>query len=466
MEIYSLQTFLPMSSGQQTSNGNQATNRSVQSINIDPSSVLIESWSPGDSTQPDQLELYNKKGIKQVYYLKQMNEQPEYYSVLEEGLDQQEVSGNSLAGKETAEEQPDAMQNADLPTPIADSMNFNLFASSSSGNLTILSGAGASSMNWNLTNDDPDFLAEAVVSYHKAQAQITQTYSDRAIAQRASAVGITDVAAYQKSQDQIRDAELSAAEQNFEKGVESEIGAYVGDLYQFFDPSQNKNGELTSDGFSENPVYQQSEDDMADLAVELNQLYEQYEQTHAVDYSTDSVDTIAAQFNAVVLNQAQTTVNISGTDFTYKDLYVSHSALQAIGNEDQSLSDPFSAALGQSGINYLAQNEMTPGAAAMLKEGYATSYNQAITQLNDLVYGEDQPSSPDQAFQMLGSLNTSSAATFSSSFNQALSQLEDEYAVLGGGNQMEINHSNVAQETTDNLQNLYNAFLSLFEEAS
>lgn len=467
MEIYPLQTFLTVSHPQQQiANYNQASNSSIQPISIDPSSVWLMPWSPDNSVQANKLELYNKKGIKEILYVKNVSDQPDYYSVLEKGLDpadqQQGASRNPLTvppGGETMAEQADqikqASQGGNLSTPIAGSMNISLHAPTSP-----LS-------TWSLNNDNPDFLAEAVVSYNKAQTQIAQTYSDQAIAQRAASSGITDIAAYQKNQYQIRDTELSASEQNFEQKVESGIKTYVGDLYRFFDPSQTSNERISSEGFSENPVYQQSQDDMADLTVELNKLYGQYEKTHSVDYSKDSVATIAAQFNASILGQVKTTVSISGTDFTYKDLYVSHSALQAIGNNDLSLSDPFSAALGQSGINYLAQNEMTSGAATMLKQGYATSFNKAITQLNDIVYGKDQPSSPDKAFQMLGNLDTSSATAFSSRFNRALSQLQNEYSSLDGGKsgQIGINHSNDAQSEPSKVQDLYSALQNIFSEA-
>ncbi|WP_332237221.1 hypothetical protein [Sporolactobacillus sp. KGMB 08714] len=487
MEIRPLQTFLAVTRPQGQASGSvsaPAADQKAQSIKVDTSTIWLMPGSPEDYTEEEKLKLYNKAGVKQVLYVRLVNPydwQPDYHSVLEKGLDPQaypqKITDNQSvvpAGGETMADETKQLvseqdaQSANLATPIADSLNISLFAPSSSGNLTILSADDALTTDWNLTNDNPNLLAEAVVAYDKTQTEIEQTYSDQAITQRAAATGITNLTAYEQTQDQARDAEKSAAEQKFENEVEAGIGSYVTDLYQFFDPSQTNAGggfDFRAEQLIENSTFQQTQDDMANLTLELNKLYAQYKQTNSVDYSKESVGEVAAQFNAAVLNQAQTTVDISGTDFTYKDLYVSHSVLRAIGNNDQSLSDPFPAALGQSGINYLAQNEMTSGAAAMLKKGYAASLDQAITQLNDLVYGEDQPSTPDRAFQMLGNLDTSSAAAFSSGFSQAFSQLEDEYASLGNLNQSGINHSNAAQTELGKVQDLYNVLQTVFNEA-
>ncbi|TGA97467.1 hypothetical protein E4665_11485 [Sporolactobacillus shoreae] len=450
MEIRPLNTFLSWnldSSG----NKSQATKQANQKSDTDHSSVIEVSAIKHDGNMT---EFYNKDGSKVTFYTrKTINSQPLYSAI---NILEQNLNINNSQSSSSSSDKSQSGTIPTIPTPIAD----NMLNGVKLNRINLEGSYGAAEIIWNLTDDNPNFLANAVVAYDKAQTEIKQVYSDKAISERATSEGITDLASYQKTQYLARDAELSAVKQNFATEVGTEIKGYVTDLHQFFDPTAtNKDGfNFQAGGFTEDPKYQSDEESLASMTNELMNLYSQYKQTNSVDYSKNSVQTVAEQFNNSILGKVQTTVNISGESLTYKDIYLSNSVLQAIGRNNVYLSDPFSNALGQSGINYLAKNELTTGAANLLEKGYEASFS-AAKAIDSSVYSEYQAS--DQAYQMLGKLDTTSFTAFSSGFNHALSQLRKESS-LPNGNAQIINESSDQIEFSK-IQGIYNSFQNIFK---
>lgn len=287
-------------------------------------------------------------------------------------------------------------------TPIADSIN---------SYLSTLQNVGFHTASKNLTDvpsGDGNYLAESVVAYNKAKAEIENTYSSYSIAKRAKEQDITDVDSYTKQQQTEEKAETQKLNLYYANETGQNIDAQANNLNTFFN-----NAKLPND-----PNTQAISASLVDMGKQLFSLYGQFKQENNVDYLNESIQDIAKKFETYSSNKVTTTVNISDTKFTYNDIVSTGEVLNdafAVSPTNNTV-DAYYAALGASEISYVADHDMTSSAGQLLSKKYNEHMQQQESQADKTI----DPEYFNQTYSQLKNLNIASAESFQNSFNTAI----------------------------------------------
>lgn len=268
---------------------------------------------------------------------------------------------------------------------------------------------------------DADYLAESIVAYNKAQAEIEDTYSDKNISARASAEDVDDIPTYTQEQKNNEAAELQKLNQYFSNDTAKNIENQAVNLENFFDGYDNS---LDSSDSSQ----QDLTSSMVNMGNELFSLYGDFSSQNNIDYSSQSVQNIAKQFEDYSNDKVQSTVNLGGVDFSYNDLLSATKVLNIIsnGNDNGTSYNSLLGSLGASEVAYVAKNNMSSAASSVLTEAYdshlQTDNIRTTLLISQLSKGfPTTTSSPgSDPFQ---NLDTSSADNFKSSFQDAINSL-------------------------------------------
>lgn len=287
-------------------------------------------------------------------------------------------------------------------TPIADSMNTYL---SGLQNQNIHSAAN------NLTDvptGDGNYLGESIVAYDKAKTEIQDTYSSDSIAKRAKEQGISDVDGYTKQQQTQGKAELQKLNQYYSKDTSENIDAQANNLNTFFNGAKSIN----------DPNETSISNSLVSMEKQLFSVYSQFKQDNNIDYSNESVGDIAKKFEDYSSDKVTATADISGTNFTYKDIVSAGQVLNdafAVSNTSNRV-DAYKAALGNSEVAYVAVHDMTNSVGALLLKEY-----------NKYIYNQESSANKgidteysNEAYSQLKNLDISSASAFQNSFNNNL----------------------------------------------
>lgn len=407
-----------------------------------------------------QYALYNKYGQKVLESGSVFDTKDNFTQAIEENIapytmsdvsSNATVSGNyeTLAEKRAqdkvteAENEATKVNNTTQPnqydsysTPISDELNQTI--------QNLQPSVNSSSENLDATpGGDADYLAESVVAYDKAKTEIDETYSDDSIAERAQSQGVTDIEAYTEDQQNNKAAEL----QKLDEYYSSDMGSNI------YEQALALNGYFNGDYNSSDAATEQIGDSIVGMEKELSSIYSQFKSESNVDYSTQSVESIAQQFESYSSGKVQSTVTISGTDFTYNDLVSASKVLsmsKVDGDETNGGYATLQAAFGVSEVGYVAKNDMSTGAGSLLTEAYGSHLQNQIagnTVQSDSVLSNATIS---KIYNSLQWLDVSDSENFKSDFQNVMAM-------------MTANSQNVGETgTCDKLQSSFDKFASAF----
>lgn len=321
-------------------------------------------------------------------------------------------------------------------TPIADSMLLYLETLQKNANSQNVGSVATNDLD-SVPGGDGNYLAESVVAYDKAKTEIEQTYSTDSIEERAKEQSIEDITTYTKQQQTAKMAELQKLNLDYAYETGINISKQTSALNTFF------NG---SDKFND-PNAQAIGSFLVSTEKQLFSLYDQFKQKNSVNYSSDSVQDIAKQFQAYSAKSITTTVNISNTPFTYQDIVSSGEVLSvaSVGSSDfYSTIGQFHAALGASEVSYVAKHYMTAAAGQLLYQKYNEHLKYQESTADTTVGSQEYDVA---GYSEMKSLNTDSAESFKKSFENVL-----QYA-FGNGN---------AEGYSVELKNIFDKFANQF----
>lgn len=287
-------------------------------------------------------------------------------------------------------------------TPIADSMN---------SYLSTLQNVDFHTASKNLSDvptGDGNYLAESIAAYDKAKTEIENTYSSDSIAKRAKEQGVIDIDSYTKEQQTEEKAEQQKLELYYAKQTGQNIDAQANSLNIFFNAAK----------IPDDPNSQDISNSIVSMEKQLFSLYNQFKQENNLNYSNESIQDIAKKFKDYSSDKVTSTVDISGTKFTYKDIVSAGEVLNdafAVSPSSNTI-DAYHAALGTSEVTYVAKHDMTSSAGLLLSKVYNEHVKQQENEINKTIDSEYFST----AYSELKNLNINSAENFKNSFNNVL----------------------------------------------